>query len=315
VFVGNDVGILGVPVGKVTSIVPEGDRVRVTLEVGTDHPVPARVAAVVVPRSVATDRYIELTPAYTSGPRLADGSVIPLARTRTPVEFDEVLKSLSGLAEGLSGQDSTRGAIRRLLDVSAKALRGRGALVNRTITSFAAATNGITAQRGKATATLRSLDGLTGALATNQDTVRRFVRQVSEASSLLAAERDSFRSALRHVTRMIEVVARFARENRSELTRTTRATTHTMHTVLGERKSVQELLSVMPLAVENLQRTMTPDHRMLVRLDITALLPILGPLLVRLCSAAPGDLCSAIGLDPSQIGSVLGSLLGVGGRR
>ena len=76
-FVGNDVGVLGVPVGKVTSIKPEGTHVRVTMSIDSDQPVPADAGAVVVARSVATDRYVELTPVYHSGPRMKDGAVIP----------------------------------------------------------------------------------------------------------------------------------------------------------------------------------------------------------------------------------------------
>ena len=72
-FVGNDVGVLGVTVGKVTSIKPDGDKVLVTMEVDSDQPVPADAGAVVVARSVATDRYVELTPVYHEGDeKLAD---------------------------------------------------------------------------------------------------------------------------------------------------------------------------------------------------------------------------------------------------
>ena len=57
------------------------------------------------------------------------------------------------------------------------------------------------------------------------------------------------------------------------------------------------------------------DDRLVVRLDITSLLPVLGPLLGELCKHAPGDLCTAIGLDPNQLLGVLGSLLGLGGTK
>src|SRR5689334_12832883 len=73
-FVGNDVGILGVPVGTVTAIKPDGDHVRVTMEIDKDQAVPADAGAVVVARSVATDRYVELTPVYHSGPRMKGGA-------------------------------------------------------------------------------------------------------------------------------------------------------------------------------------------------------------------------------------------------
>ena len=41
-FVGNDVGVLGVPVGKITDIEPDGDRVKVTMEIDADRAVPGR---------------------------------------------------------------------------------------------------------------------------------------------------------------------------------------------------------------------------------------------------------------------------------
>ena len=75
-FVGNDVGILGVTVGKITSIEPDGDQVKVTMEVDDDYDVPADAGAVVVARSVATDRYVELTPVYRKGPKMEDGAEI-----------------------------------------------------------------------------------------------------------------------------------------------------------------------------------------------------------------------------------------------
>jgi phospholipid/cholesterol/gamma-HCH transport system substrate-binding protein len=314
VFVGNDVGVLGVPVGRITAIDPQGTQVRVTMEVDADQPVPAGAAAVVVSRSAATDRYVELTPVYRSGPRMRSGAVIPLDRTRTPVEFDEVLGSLTDLADGLSGHGATRDAIRRLLDTGATTLRGKGELLNRSIHSLSAAVDGISGQREDATRTLLALDELTTTLATNQQTVRAFVQQVARASALLADERENFRSSLRSVTRMVRVVAEFAREHRPALTRAVGQTNDVMRTVLGKRVQVAEVLRTLPLAAQNLQRMMGPDGRLDVRLDITALLPVLGPVLNRLCRVLPADPCTLIGMDPvGQLVDTLGNLLG-GGR-
>ena len=110
-FVGNDVGILGVTVGKITSIEPDGDQVKVTMEVDDDYDVPADAGAVVVARSVATDRYVELTPVYRKGPKMEDGDEIGLERTRTPVDFDQVLASLNEFATGIAGSKKATNAI------------------------------------------------------------------------------------------------------------------------------------------------------------------------------------------------------------
>ncbi len=100
-FVGNDVGILGVAVGKITSIEPDGDQVKVTMEVDDDYDVPADAGAVVVARSVATDRYVELTPVYSKGPTLEDGDEIAIERTRDPGR----LRPGPGLAQRLRDRD------------------------------------------------------------------------------------------------------------------------------------------------------------------------------------------------------------------
>lgn len=310
-FVGNDVGVLGVTVGKITKITPQGDEVRVDMEVSTDHPVPTGAAAVVVSRSVATDRYIELTPVYRSGPRMQSGAVIPLDRTRTPVEFDQVLGSLDKLATGIAGKGATKDAIGRLLASQSKALKGKGRLVNRAVHSLAAASDGVSAQRRNATSTIVALDGLTTTLAQNQTTVQKFVRQVAKASSLLAAERHDFKTSLEQVTTMVDVVARFARENRRELTRTVSQTDSVLGTVMSQRRQVAEILRVTPLASQNLRRMLGKDGRLRVRLDPTQLTP-LGGIVDEVCATLPGDPCASIGLDPTQLIGLLGTLLGGG---
>lgn len=317
-FVGNDVGILGVTVGTVTDIEPRGETVRVTMEVDEDQALPEGVGAVVVSRSAATDRYVELTPAYSSGPKAAGDVSIPLEQTRVPVEFDEVLGTLGDFSDGISGEGETRNAIKRLLSSSAKAFDGRGDLLNSTLTSLAAAVSGVAAERGNAADTLEALDELTQGLAANEATVREFVRQVAEASDLLAAERKNFRSSIRQTTRMIRVVADFVRDNRAELRKTVNRSNGVMRTVLDRRDQVAEILSVTPLAAQNLMRMLTPEDRLLVRLDpafLTPLAGIVGPL----CESLPGDPCTAIGLDPdgliNLINELTGGLLGgLGGR-
>ena len=81
-YPGSDVRILGVKVGKVTKVTPHGDRVRVDFEYDDRYTVPADAKAVVVSPSVVSDRYVQLTPVYTRGPRLADGARIRLDRHR-----------------------------------------------------------------------------------------------------------------------------------------------------------------------------------------------------------------------------------------
>lgn len=292
-FVGNDVGVLGVPIGTVTAIEPEGEQVRVTLSVDRDRPLPAEVGAVVVARSVATDRYVELTPVYRSGPRLADGAVIPEPMTRTPVDFDEVLAALDTFTAGIAGSKQTRGAIANILEQGSKAVDGKGALFNRAITSLGGAVNSISGQREEIAGTLVALDTLTGTIASNQELVREFVTQVSRASDLLADERTNFRAALRSLSKAVELVADFAHQNRQQLVRSLDQSSALMESLLTRRGDLAEILRVMPLTLQNLNRILH-DGRLLVRVDPMVLTP-LGGAVNTLCSSTPTDLCAQIG--------------------
>jgi len=297
-FVGNDVGVLGVPVGEITDIEPEGERVKVTLEIDADTPVPADAGAVVVARSVATDRYVELTPVYKGGEKLADGAEIETDRTATPVDFDEVLETINDFATGIAGSKKTTQAVKRFIDSGAAALQGNGELANRSIRELAQAVTTMSGQRKDFAETIVSLDILVGTIAENDDTVREFVDQVAEASSLLADERGNFRSALRALDRAVTVVAQFAVDNRDEVVNTFDNATKVFETMLSKRASLTGILQVMPVALENLMRLPVESGRIPTRVDPLVIAP-LGNELRKLCQRLPLGLCDLLsGTDP-----------------
>lgn len=296
VFVGNDVGVLGVPVGTVTAVKPEGPYVLVTMSVKSDQPIPAGAAAVVVSRSVATDRYVELTPVYQGGPQMRDGTVIKLDRTQTPVEFDQVLSTIGKFADQISGTGSGKDAIGRFLNAQSTALKGRGELINRAIVSLGAAVNGVSQQRANATSTLVALDKLTSTLATNQQTIRAFIQQVSQATALLAAERNNFKNAISSATKMVGVVAQFAKDNRAQITQAVNQTNSVLRTAIAKKPQIAEILRTLPLATENLQRAVNSQQRLVVRLDISALIPGLATTISNLCKATSTlSVCQTLG--------------------
>jgi phospholipid/cholesterol/gamma-HCH transport system substrate-binding protein len=307
-FVGNDVGVLGVPVGTVTSIEPEGTHVRVTMSIDRDQPVPADAGAVVVARSVATDRYVELTPVYHDGPRLADGAVIPEPKTRTPVDFDEVLEALNTFTTGIAGAKGTRGAIANILREGSQAVDGKGELFNRAITSLGGAVDSISSQRENISGTLTSLDALTATIAANEQLVRDFVTQVSRASTLLADERANFRSAMRSLSSAVALVADFAHQNRQQLVRSLGQSTDLMTSLLAKRSDLSEILRVMPVTLQNL-RAIYHKGRLRVRVDPLVLTP-LPSLLEPLCDLTPKDNCALFGPSLLNLQNLIDLLTG-----
>src|SRR4051794_28054703 len=76
IYEGSAVKVLGVPVGAVDKVTPSGTDVVVEMHYDKDIDVPADAQAVIVSPSIVGDRYIQLTPVYESGPKLADGAVL-----------------------------------------------------------------------------------------------------------------------------------------------------------------------------------------------------------------------------------------------
>ena len=107
-YKGNEVRIMGVPVGEVTKIQPLGDRVRITLEYDGEVKLPADARPSMISPSVVGDRFIQLGPAYTGGPALPDNAQLGIDRTAVPVEFDDIFKSIDNLALALGPDGATR---------------------------------------------------------------------------------------------------------------------------------------------------------------------------------------------------------------
>ena len=84
IFVGDEVRIVGVPVGEIDRIEPQPTRVKISFWLDDQYKVPADAKAVILSPSLVTSRAIQLTPAYTRGPVMADHTVIPQERTAVP---------------------------------------------------------------------------------------------------------------------------------------------------------------------------------------------------------------------------------------
>ena len=101
-YPGDQIRVLGVPVGKIESIEPRAEDVKVTMSVDSDIKIPQDAKAVIMAPNLVAARYIQLAPAYTGGPAMPAGASIELSRTAVPVEWDEVKEALSDLAKQIN---------------------------------------------------------------------------------------------------------------------------------------------------------------------------------------------------------------------
>ncbi|MGB9376062.1 MAG: MCE family protein [Mycobacteriales bacterium] len=260
VYEGSDVRILGVPVGTITKVVPEGRTVRVEMEVDPKYAVPADAGAVVVPPSVVSDRYVQLAPVFTRGSRMRDGADIPITRTTTPVELDEIFRNVNDLNVALGPQGAnSSGALSRLLKVSADNLDGQGAQIHSTIQGFSTAIQTLSNSRQDLFGTVSNLQQFTTALAKNDGSVRQFNKDMADVAEQLVGEKAELAAALRNLSIALAQVAAFVHDNKNDLTKNVAGLADVTGVLVQQRAALASFLDMAPLALDNLNLAYNPS--------------------------------------------------------
>ena len=309
-FEGNDVGVLGVRVGSVTSVTPRGSHVEVTLRIDPGVKVPADAGAVIVSRSVATDRYVELTPVYDGGPRLRSGAELALARTRTPVEFDDLLASLEKISSTLAGPDGDAAPLNELLSVGATTLDGNGKRLGTALHDLAGVLDDVDQGSGDLAGTLDHLDTLTAALAENDDLVRRFSREVTDATSMLDDQHEAIEATFDSLAAMVRRVAAFARTHRGQISGQLDDIATISSSLLDHSSELEQLVSTMPLMLQNAERAIDNEDRLVFKTRPGDLTPDQDELAL-LCKALPTAVCGPLKLEDLTLWELVGALAGV----
>ena len=259
-YPGSDVRILGVKVGQVDSVEPQGTSVRVTFHYDAKHRVPADAKALIVAPSLVSDRYVQLTPVRASGPTLADGARIGLDRTAVPVELDRVSQSLDDLMLALGPEGANRdGALSRLLETSAANLEGNGAALNTTVRDLSSALSTLSASRHDLFGTVRNLQSFTSMLARNNDQVRRLNADLAVVAVQLSEERDNLKGALKHLGTALDEVGGFVKDNRTLLKSDVDGLVAVTSSIVANRQALAETLENAPTALSNLQNAYHPQ--------------------------------------------------------
>ncbi|MFE2281071.1 MCE family protein [Streptomyces sp. NPDC059454] len=264
IYAGSDLRILGVRVGEVESVRPQGTTVRVGLLLDEGVKVPEGARAVVVAPSVVADRYVQLTPAHSSGPALAEGAVLPAARNRTPVEIDQLYDSVTELGEAL-GPDgaNSSGALSELLSTGAANLDGNGEAIGESIEEFGKAARTLDGSSGDLFGTLRSLQTFTTMLKEKDTGVRTAQERLDEVVGFFADNKDDLAGALEELGTALGRIKTFIEDNRGELKENVDRLVPLTRTLVEQRTSLAEALDVAPLAAGNVVDAYNPDTRTL----------------------------------------------------
>ncbi|MDQ1105118.1 phospholipid/cholesterol/gamma-HCH transport system substrate-binding protein [Nocardioides zeae] len=258
-YVGSDVQVLGVPVGEVTDIEPGVEAVRVTMRLDPGRKVAAGTAAVIVAPTVVSDRYVQLTEPWTEGAALADGAVIDADRTAVPVEIDELYTSLEDVSTRLGPNGANAdGALSAFLEVAAENLDGTGADLNTMISEFSDLSATVSGVDADLFATIGHLAELSEMLEVNDETVGSATSRFAEVADYLAADRDDLATAVQELGAALAVLDDFIADNRSALRTSVDNLVGPTQTLVNQRASLEELLRMAPLTLQNFLQAYDP---------------------------------------------------------
>ena len=220
-YVGNGVSVLGMPVGKVTSVVAKDSYVEVKLAIDDGVDIPADVQAVTVSNSILTDRVVELTPPYHGGAKLKNGDVLGLGRTRTPVEFDRTLAMMDKLGKALHGDPNGHGPLGDLVNLGAQITSANGPGIKATLDKLSQAlrvgTDNGARSKKNIQAIITSVAELTQAAADNDAAIRQFGSNLRQLSDILADEDLGSGSTGAKLNQILAEAARLLERNREGL--------------------------------------------------------------------------------------------------
>jgi phospholipid/cholesterol/gamma-HCH transport system substrate-binding protein len=261
VFAGDDVRILGVPVGRVDRIEPQPNRVKIWFSIDRQYKVPADVNAVILSPQLVTGRAIQLTPAYTSGPTLQDGAEIPQSRTAVPVEWDDVRAQLQRLNDLLKptkpGGVSTLG---EFINTAADNLRGQGGNIRDTIIKLSGVLSALGDHSKDIFNTFRNLSTLVSALHDSTDLLEQLNGNLAAVTSLLADDPNKVSHTVSDLNGVVGDLQSFAAENREPLGTASDKLASISTSLVESLDDVKQALHVAPGALQNFSNIFEPAN-------------------------------------------------------
>jgi virulence factor Mce-like protein len=186
----SQVRVLGLPGGTVEAIDVEGDRVKVTMSMDEDVPVPEDVEALIAPQSLIGERYIQLSPAWREGQEKApDG--MEVSKTVIPVEPDEALAELKKFLDSLNPE-----GLGRLVDNLSTDLQGQGPTLNHALDQISQVVGTFAEKDQQLAEIVDHFDRFTATLVTRESQLGDILATFAQATQVLADERNGLENLL-----------------------------------------------------------------------------------------------------------------------
>ncbi|RZQ65817.1 MCE family protein [Amycolatopsis suaedae] len=232
-----------VPVGRVdrVELADDGRTARVTLLVNGNTPLPANAVARLRQSSVLGEKFVELdAPAQPAQARLADGAVIPLARTNRNPEVEEVLGALSLLLTG--------GGVAQLENISRElnaAFHGNEPEIRSLLATMNTFVSGLDARRGEITRVLEKADAFAARLAGRRGDIANLIDNLGGGIAVLAQQREAFVRMLTSLGSLAEVGTTTVNRAKEDLLADLRALEPTLRKLTESGQNLPQAMEIL----------------------------------------------------------------------
>ncbi|WP_020111026.1 MCE family protein [Rhodococcus sp. 114MFTsu3.1] len=271
IYPGSPVQVLGVPVGTVDAVAPQGTSVRVTMTVAGDVDIPADAQAFVMNPSVVSDRFVELGPAYRGGPVLGD-EVIGVERSHSPINWDQLQDSLDTIATALGPDSGTGGEgadVGGALSALADRTAGLGPQINDAIGDISRATAVVGGNSEQLGALIDNLDRLITAVTARQGAVQSVTDSLANLGNEIQRQDLEIGEPIAQLRSMFDHLDRLLADRGDDV----RAVVQNAGALTGQfaarEAQFAEFMDVLPLMMQNIGNTIGEDQRARIRLNIS----------------------------------------------
>lgn len=255
-YPGSKVRVIGIDVGRVTAVEPEGDGVTVTLDIEEGQEIPADATATIVPLSLLGERYIQVGPAYTGGPTLEPGDEI--ADTRVPAEFDELLRGLQDVTGAIDPD-----AASDLVTEMATLLDGQGEEISSLLEEGSGAVEIVADKATEIGDIVGSLAGLSEALRDRTGSVEELLRNYNLLAEVLVANRNDLDATITQLDRAVVALTGLLQRHGQDLPADVEVLTQVGSTLEINIDRLHTTLADTVRLFETAQRAYDPERRML----------------------------------------------------
>lgn len=258
-YPGDDVRVVGVPVGTIDAIDPRANDVKITMTIDSDVKLPAEAKALVISPNLVSARFIQLTPAYTGGAVLADGAEIGLDRTAVPVEWDEVKEQLTQLSTQLGpNEDSVRGPLTDVVNQAADTFDGNGDTFRSAVRELSQTAGRLGDSRADLFGTIRNLQILVDALSRSNEQIVQFSNHVASVSQVLADATTDLDITLGTLNQALTDVRGFLGESNEALIGQVNRLTDFTNLLTEHSDDIEQILHITPNGLSNFYNIYNP---------------------------------------------------------